>query len=347
MLEIEFLKFQQIYWLFLFILIVPIWLWLVWGYTKRKLRSKDFANLKIIEPLSRLPSFRFEIARRFIVTCIITLLVCSLAGLQYYSFDELPLKEQVGIVVCLDISRSMTAEELYFGEGGRLGAAKREIEDFVSHLSPGYRLGLLVFAGNILDNLPPLTSKYEDFLLVVRGDALTPDLISDQGTNIEWAIKKAVDMFDEKAKIRIIIFVSDGEEEEGQQTDIESALSYARENKVKIYTIGVGRDTSPIPDYDSEKIGYLKNDNGQVIMTKPDARMLSRIANAAGGVYASYDQKEKLVGTLNQIINEAGVSSRIRIPQWKDLSQGFLLAAILLIILLWLMELKFLKKDKI
>ncbi len=347
MLENGFLKFQQIYWLLLLILIIPVWLWLVRGYKKRKLRSKDFANLNIVGPLSRLPSLRFEITRRLIVVCVIALLVCSLAGLQYYSFDELPLKEQVGIIVCLDISRSMTAEESYFGEGGRLGAAKREIENFVSYLSPGYRLGLLVFAGNILDNLPPLTSKYEDFLLVIRGGALTPDLISDQGTNFEWAIKKAVDMFDEEAKIRIIIFVSDGEEEEGQQTDVESALDYAKENKVKIYTIGVGRNTAPIPDYNSDKIDYLKDDKGQVIMTKPDARMLSRIANIGGGVYASYDRKEKLVAALNQIINEAEVSSRVRIPQWKELSQGFLLAAVLLIILLWLMELKFLKKDKI
>lgn len=344
MVEIEFLRLINIHQLGLLVLAPLIWFLLSKYYKKRKIQTKEFVNPEIVGSLSQLPTSRTEVIKRIIVACFVVLVVSSIARLQYYGFDRIPLKEQVGIVVVLDISRSMTAEQPHFGEGGRLGAAKREIEDFVSQLSPGYRLGLLLFAGNVLENIPPLTSNYQDFLHILR--EADPGWISDQGTDIEWAIKGAVDMFDEKAKIRIIILVSDGEREGDQDT--EGALDHAFENKVTIYAIGVGKDEAPIPDYNREsweEEGYLKDENGELIMTMPDEEMLRDVARGINrdgksneGAYTPYDQKEKLVEILNQIIKKAEISSRIKVPRWKDLSQWFLLAAVSLIVLLWLIE---------
>lgn len=326
-----FLKFGDMRWFGLLILVPLVWVLLSIIFKKARAQTKEFANPEIVSSASRFPSPRSEIRKRIIIAFILVFIVCSLTTPQYYGFDVIPLRRQVGIVTCLDISRSMTAEEAHFGKGGRIGAAKREIEDFVNQLFPGYRIGLLLFSGNILENVPPLTPEYEDFLHNAR--EADPNWISDQGTNIEWAIKKAVDMFDDEAKIRIIIFVSDGEREGDQ--DIEGALEYVRENNATIYTIGVGKNEAPIPDPAKEG-EFLRDERGELIVTKPDEEMLRQIAEATKGKYASYDEKEKLVKILNQIIKEAEVSSRVKVPQWKDLSQWFLLGAVILVILMWL-----------
>lgn len=327
-----FLKFGDMRWFGLLILVPLVWVLLSIIFKKARAQTKEFANPEIVSSASRFPSPRSEIRKRIVIAFILIFTICFFTKPQYYGFDTILLREQVGIVNCLDISRSMTAEEAHFGKGGRLGAAKREIEDFVNQLFPGYRIGLLLFSGNILENIPPLTPEYEDFLRNVR--EADPNWISDQGTNIEWAIKKAVDMFDDEAKIRIIIFVSDGEREGGQDI-IPGAVEHAKKNKVKIYTIGVGKEEASIPDPVKEG-DFLKDEQGNHVKTKPDEGMLRDIAEATGGSYASYDEKEKLVKILNQIIKEAEVSSRVKVPQWKDLSRWFLLVAFILALLMLL-----------
>lgn len=329
--EIGFLKFGDMRWLGLLILIPLFWVLLSKIFKKAKIQTKEFANPEIVRQLSRIPSRKLRTFRKFVIVFTLFLIICSFAGFQYLGFEVVPLKEQVGIVFCLDVSPSMRAEQSGFGKGGRLGAAKREIETFVNQLTPGYRIGLLLFSGNVLDNVPALDFDYQAFLYNLR--EADPGLISEQGTNIEWAIKKGVDMFDDKAKIRVMILVSDGEKE-GEQ-DVLGALEYAWENNVTIYTIGVGQEEALIPDL-ANPGEFLKDEQGNPLLTKPDQEMLKDIANATGGDYASYDKKEKLVKALNKIINEAEISSRVKVPRWRDLSQWLLLAAVLLIILIWI-----------
>lgn len=331
--EIGFLKFDDIRWLGLLVLIPLFWALLSIVFKKVRAQIQEFANPEIVGQFSRIPSKKSRIFRKAIITLVLLLVICSFAALQYKGFDIISRKEHIGIIFCLDVSPSTRAEQVYFGKGGRLGAAKREIEAFVNQLTPGYRMGLLLFSGNILDSIPALTSDYESFLFNLRG--ADPGLISEQGTNLEWAIKKGVDMFDEKAKIRIMILVSDGEKEGDQ--DVPGALEYARENSVTIYTIGIGKEEALIPDL-ANPGEFLKDEQGQPLLTRPDEELLRDIANATGGEYVSYNEKEKLVKVLNEVINQAEVSSRAKVPQWKDVSHWLLLVAVFLVVLLWLVE---------
>ncbi len=190
-----------------------------------------------------------------------------------YEWKELT-QEGVDIVVALDVSTSMLAEDI---QPNRLSRAKRKISDLLEMLD-GDRIGLVAFAGTAFVQCP-LTLDYSAAKLFL--DATDTDLISAQGTALVDAIRKSVGAFrTEDDKSKAVILITDGENHSGDPLKV---AKWAAEQGVKIFTIGIGNENgAPIPDAAG---GFKKDAEGEIVLTRLDEKILQQIALATGGTY--------------------------------------------------------------
>lgn len=203
-------------------------------------------------------------------------------------------REGVDVIIALDISNSMRAEDI---KPNRLERAKQMINKLIDKLEND-RIGLVVFAGESFVQLP-LTTDYSAAKLFL---GLTePELITTQGTAIGRAIELASEQFKESDNRRkALIIISDGENHED---DAVSEAARASEKNFVVYTIGMGTTTgAPVPIYNNGTLtGYMKDRDGNLVITKYDPTMLQQIAAAGKGEFFPTADSEP---ELNNIINK-------------------------------------------
>ena len=228
----------------------------------------------------------------------LVLLIIALARPRWGAQVEYVERQGVEIMVALDISESMLAEDL---KPNRLARAKLEISELMDRLE-GNQLGLVLFSGVAFVQFP-LTSDFTTARIFL--DAAKPGLISRPGTAIAEAINIALTGFnEERASQKVIVLLTDGENHEG---DISAAVQAAADKGVIIYTIGFGSPNGePIPLYDDQGqlTGYKKDRQGEVVLSRLDETTLQQIALATNGRYfrAAADGRE--VGFLAGAIGE-------------------------------------------
>lgn len=210
----------------------------------------------------------------FLLVCSLTCMIFALSGPRWGSHYEEAIQKGVDIMIELDVSRSMLSEDI---RPSRLERAKREIIDFL-RVVEGDRVGLVVFAGRAFVQCP-LTLDYAALEMFVN--AITPDLVPVQGTDLGAAIDTGISAFDPKtATDKVMILLTDGEDNEGKGV---YAAKRAAAKGIKIFVYGIGDITgSPIPDGHG---GFKKDKNGNIIMSKLNEDGLKRIASITGGVY--------------------------------------------------------------
>ncbi len=186
----------------------------------------------------------------------------------------------IDIMIALDVSGSMRAED--FKPKNRLTVAKKVLEDFIKGRKTD-RIGLIVFAGESFTQCP-LTLDYNIIINYLK--LIKFDMIQD-GTAIGMAIANTVNRLRySKAKSKVVILMTDGENNSGVIDPITAAKAAAAFN-IKIYTIGVGKiGGAPIP-YIHPVFGkqYIRNPDGTLYLTHLDADTLKQIAQITGGKY--------------------------------------------------------------
>ncbi len=202
-------------------------------------------------------------------------------------------RKGIEIIFALDVSNSMLAEDI---KPNRLSKVKYEISRFVERLGDD-RVGLVVFAGDSFLQCPMTLDKAALKLFL---DIASTSSIEAQGTNFGAAINEALKAFrgsersvdsPEKVQSRnqIIVLISDGEDHE---KNLDEALKRAIENKVRIYTVGIGTSQStPIPVYDEtgRRVDFKRDKNNAVITTTFDDTMLRLIAEKTDGKFFQID----------------------------------------------------------
>ena len=196
----------------------------------------------------------------------------------------------VDIFVAVDVSKSMLAQDV----SPMLEAAKRKIIDLLS-LTRGDRVGLIAFAGRAVVQCP-LTLDYGAIQTLLA--SLGPDSISVPGTNIGEAIERSFSVGHGKdgkdgaegapatvpatdRQAHALVLLTDGEDLEG---GAEAAASKAKERGVRIYAIGMGRQSgAPIPSGDGS--GFKRDRSGEMVLTHLDEPALQHIALETGGSY--------------------------------------------------------------
>jgi Ca-activated chloride channel family protein len=192
-----------------------------------------------------------------------------------YGFEWKDVKKHgADVVIVLDVSRSMNAADI---NPSRLVRAKREIIDLLKVVR-GDRLGLVLFAGVGFIQCP-LTQDMNAFALFL--DQVDSESIPVQGTSMGQAIRLGMQALQDGTEAgsvgKAMILISDGED---QETDPLSAAQAAGEQGITIHTISVGGHGAPIPLPDG---GFLKDESGSLVVSKPDETILRQIAEATGG----------------------------------------------------------------
>jgi len=229
----------------------------------------------------------------------------------------------VEIMICLDVSNSMLAEDY---SPCRLDRAKLAIARFVDKLQDD-RIGLIVFAGQSFVQLP-ITTDYVSAKMFLG--SVNTESVPVQGTAIGEAIRTAMRSFsDQSSKSRVIIIITDGENHED---DAIAAAKEAADLGVRVFTVGVGSpEGKPIP------VGgeLLKDREGNIVVTKLDEATLNEIADKGNGAYVRAGNTEfgltPIIDSIRQMDEEE--FSSVVFEEFDEQYMYFFGAAILLLII--------------
>jgi Ca-activated chloride channel family protein len=164
----------------------------------------------------------------------------------------------------------------------RLAKAKQEIQSIIDRLK-GDRIGIVAFAGEAFIQCP-LTLDYAAarFLL----NAVDNLSVSVQGTSLSLAVEKSTAAFEQQEKKhKVLLLLTDGEDHEGEA---EAAAVAARKKGVKIFTVGIGNpqgEPIPVLDRKGNRVGFKKDEKGEVIVSRTDETILRKMALATGGKF--------------------------------------------------------------
>lgn len=227
------------------------------------------------------------------------------------------------IVICLDVSNSMLAQDY---SPDRLSRAKLAISKLVDRLQ-GDRIGLVIFAGTSFVQLPVTTDYVSAKMFLSSIDTRS---VPVQGTAIGDAIRTAAKSFSAQSeKSRAIIVITDGENHED---DAAGAAREANETGIKVYTIGVGTPDGQPLKIDGE---LLKDKDGRIVVSRLDEPALKKIAAAGGGAYVRAGNEEF---GLNPIIDDISKMEDERFnsvvfEEYDEQYMYFFAAALLLFVL--------------
>jgi Ca-activated chloride channel family protein len=211
----------------------------------------------------------------------------------------------------------------------RLEAAKETIKSFIEGRTSD-RIGLVIFAGESFTVVPP-TLDYQ--LILQRAAEITTahEAHIKDGTALGVALANAAGRLkDSQAKSRVVIFMTDGENNSGT-IDPETGLEIAKGYGIKIYSIGIGKDgTTRIPIYMRDAFGQ-KIKTYQPFESTVNEDLLSRMAKDTGGKYYRASKENSLVGVFKDI--DAMEKTKIDINKFTNYTEKFppyLMAAIIL-----------------
>ena len=297
--------FAQYRYLYL-LLLIPL---LLVGYgiwrSMRTRRVRKFGDEELVKALMPSWSGAKGWVRMILFSLAFAFFVLGLARPQIGAKLSEHTTRGAEIVICLDVSNSMLAEDY---SPNRLDRAKLAISRLTDKLKDD-RIGLIIFAGSSFVQLP-VTTDYVSAKMFLG--SIDTGSVPIQGTAIGDAIFTAIRSFSAQSeKSRVIIVISDGENHED---DAVAAAKEAAENGIRVYTVGVGSsEGQPIP-YES---GLMKDKDGEIVVTKLDEDMLRQIAKAGNGAYVHAGNEEF---GLNPIIDEITVINGIQILSIKTYS---------------------------
>ena len=285
-------------------------------------RSRALARLGRMPALAALTSVHpaLRLLRGACRSTGLTLLMLGIAGPQWGKDSDQATAPGRDLVVVLDMSRSMLADDV-LGQSSpnRLGRARDALLDLADTVQRrgGHRLALVVFAARARVACP-LTHDYDHFRdALAQADPadprIGPEVGADpppSGTRMGEALRQAVETHDPAAQgYQDVLLVSDGDDPAGDNEWHEKGVNAARDHKIPVSTVGVGD-----PDQGGRipvKNGYLHYD-GQVVWTRLREKPLEEIAQRTGGVYTSAGTNEVRLGKLflEQIEPRAGRETR-------------------------------------
>lgn len=294
----------------------------------RKKAKIAYGNINTIEKLFPDVSNTKRTWKFILYIIALFFLIVGIANPQVGTKLENIKRKGADIMICLDVSNSMKAEDFY---PNRLEKAKQAISKLINKLE-GDRIGIIVFAGEAFVQLP-ITTDYAASTLFL--DGIRTDLVAVQGTNIGDAIDLAVESFGkDEGKNKAIVVITDGEDNEAAGIN---AAKKAAEKNIVVHTIGMGSPSgAPIPSFkNGEKEGYKKDKEGNTIITRLNEQTLREIASVGNGVYVQATNSD---AGLNSILNEINKLEKRQFESkmysdYEDRFQWFISVAFILLLI--------------
>lgn len=314
-----------------FLIIIPVIVLIAGARDRAREKAREkFAPVELLQKFAVLEPRQRSIIRYSLIALSCALLLVAFARPQGGELTQEEEVEGIDIVLAIDISRSMLARDL---QPNRLSAIKDVVYDFVES-SFGDRIGVIAFSGDATV-VCPLTTDHGSVLGFI--DRLSTNEPLRPGTAIGDAIQLSVNRFRESDTGRVIILLTDGENNKGMDTI--DAANGAKDAGVKIYTVGIGTPSgAPLPE--EEEFGlfgherYRRDNSGEVITVGLDEQALRQVANITGGEYFPVSNQNELRTLYGRIEREGMTQFQTRRVVRKDeLAPYFLFFACLLLIL--------------
>jgi len=316
---------EKIYFYVLIIIPIMVVLFLFLQLWKRR-AQKQFGDKKLLKKLSPSNSTFKSILKLIVISLAFASLAIALVNPKIGTKLETIKREGVDIVFAVDVSKSMLAEDI---APNRLEKSKRLVSEIVNQLGSD-RIGIIAYAGQAFPQLP-ITTDYAAAKMFLQ--SMNTDMLSSQGTAIDDAINLAKTYYnDEEQTNRVLFIVSDGEDHSQGSID---AVEDAIKEGIRIYTIGVGTEKGgPIPIKIREIVdSYKKDNNGQVVITKLNEKVLKDIAGEGKGAYINGKNTEEVVDFVRETLAQMDKTEfeAKQFADYKDQFQWFIAGAILLL----------------
>ena len=310
------------------LLVIPVFILLyIVAVLAKKRRIKTFGTLQLLKQLMPGMSRGRGVVKAIILWMAFALLVFGLARPQFGSKLTEVKRKGIELIIALDVSNSMMSQDI---QPSRLERAKQSISRLVDQLSND-RVGLIVFAGDAYVQLP-VTSDYVSAKMFLS--SISPGMVPKQGTAIGSAIDLAASSFGPQSETsKVIIVISDGENHADDPVAVAQRV-YA-EKGIIIHTIGIGSPKgAPIP-VGNRGNDFLRDKDGNVVITKLDEETLSKISYSAGGSYLRATNSQFGLLPLLEEINrlERSEFKDKAYSEYDDQFQYLFGAALLLVIL--------------
>ena len=310
-------RFAQPEYLYLLILVPVLWGLFIYGRYRSRRNLAKYGNPSVLAPLMTDVS-KYKPWIKFIFQQLaLIVIIFMLARPQFGSKLETVKKQGVEIMIALDVSNSMMAKDI---APNRLEKAKMMLSKLVDELDND-KIGLIVFAGDAYTQLP-ITSDFVSAKMFLN--TINPSMVPTQGTAIGRAISTAMNSF-------------------SPNEDAAQMAQMAAEKNIKVDVIGIGSlEGVPIPIGDSET-NFIKDSNGNVVISKLNEALGQEIAKAGAGIYVRADNTNAALRALTAEVKKmkkADIESKVY-SQYDEQFQGLAwIALVLLLIDLFIIDRK-------
>ena len=306
--------------------LVALFAWALYDRRRRLARFGDPATVATLMPDASTGRMKLKF---ILFTTAVILVILAAARPQFGSKLREQKSEGIEMMLAVDISNSMLAEDF---EPNRLERTKYAINKLFDGLHQD-RVGLIVFAGEPKVQLP-ITSDYR--MAKAFAKRIDPSLVPVQGTAIGKALSLAEMSFSSgSGDSRVIILITDGEDHEG---NVMQAAERAAEQGIRIFTIGIGTPEGAPIEIGGE---FIKDEKGDMVVSKLDEKMLQEIARITGGAYIRATKQSIGLDEIVRAINDMEQSelSTVRFEEYNEQFQYLIAVAFaLLLVEFWLLD---------
>lgn len=317
------MRFANPEYLYLLLLLPVIALLFFYSIYRRNKDIRSYGDPQLLKAfIPSYASLRNHLTFWLSLTAVM-LMVFVLARPQFGAKKETVTTRGVEVVVALDISNSMLADDI---TPNRLEKAKRLISRIINKSSEN-KVALIVFAGDAFVQLP-ITNDFISAKMFL--ESITPRLIERQGTDIASAINLATKSFTPNEKVgKAIVIITDGENHEG---GAEEAARLAAEKGMNVFVLGIGTEKGGrIPL--SGKNDFLRDSDGYVVVTKLNEEMARSIAEAGKGVYITVDNTNNAQTVIDNELDKLAKDD-IKTEMYTKYREQFMVIAALAFIVL-------------
>ncbi|MBP1541581.1 MAG: VWA domain-containing protein [Prevotella sp.] len=330
------MEFENKEYLFLLLPLIPYVIWYLM-YRKKSEPTIRMSNTRVYQYAPRSWKVRLMPIQMLLRIAAIVLLVIVLARPQTKNSWKNKTMEGIDIMLAMDVSTSMLAEDL---KPNRLEAAKQEAAEFVV-ARPNDNIGLTIFAGEAFTQCPMTTDHASllNLLHNVRTDIAQRGLIED-GTAIGMGLANAISRLkDSKAKSKVVILLTDGSNNRGDLSPM-TAAEIAKSLGIRVYTIGVGTNkVAPYPMIVAGGVQYVN------VPVEIDTKTLSDIAHATDGDFYRATNNRELQKIYQEI--DKLEKSKLNIKKFSkryEAYQPYAIAAVLILLLEMLLRITVFRK---
>lgn len=316
-------RFEEPAYLYLLLILPLLVVFYLYSNYRRRKAIRVFGDPELMMQLMPDVSKYRPDVKFWLLAAAIGLFALLLARPQFGSKLETVKRQGVEVMIALDISNSMLAQDV---QPSRLEKAKRLVAQLVDKMQND-KVGMIVFAGDAFTQLP-ITSDYISAKMFL--ESIDPSLISKQGTAIAAAINLATRSFTPQEGVgRAVIVITDGENHEG---GVEEAAKAAVEKGIQVNVLGVGMpDGAPIPVPGTND--YRRDREGNVIVTRLNEAMCQEIAKVGNGIYVRVDNTNNAQKAINQEINKMS-KAEVETQVYTEFNEQFQAVAWIILLLL-------------